>query len=96
MSVSFNGADARDLLADLDAANIACSAGAACGATTIEPSHVLLAMGISLEQAISTLRFSVGYETTAADIDAVLAALPAIVANSRAKHAPDSSAAAAG
>ena len=96
VSVSFGGADARDLLGDLDAANIACSAGAACGATTIEPSHVLLAMGVPLERAISTLRFSVGHETTAADIDAVLTALPAIVANSRARHTADSSATAAG
>ena len=88
VSISFDGADARDLLADLDAAGIACSAGAACGATTLEPSHVLLAMGVPLERAASTLRFSVGHETTAADIDYVLAALPAIVERSRAKHAP--------
>jgi cysteine desulfurase len=96
VSISFDGADARDLLADLDDASIACSAGAACGATTIEPSHVLLAMGVPLERAISTLRLSVGHETTAADIDYVLAALPAIVERSRAKRAPDSSATAAG
>ena len=96
VSISFDGADARDLLADLDAAGIACSAGAACGATTIEPSHVLLAMGVPLERAISTLRLSIGHETTAADIDYVLAALPAIVERSRARRAPDSSATAAG
>ncbi len=96
VSISFDGADARDLLADLDDAGIACSAGAACGATTIEPSHVLLAMGVPLEGAISTLRLSIGHETTAADIDQVLATLPAIVERSRAKHAPDSSATAAG
>jgi cysteine desulfurase len=96
VSISFDGADARDLLADLDAAGIACSAGAACGATTIEPSHVLLAMGIPLDRAISTLRFSVGHETTAADIDEVLAVLPAIVERSRAKRVPASGAVAAG
>ncbi len=96
VSISFHGADARDLLGDLDDAGIACSAGAACGATTLEPSHVLLAMGVPLERAVSTLRFSVGHETTAADIDYVLASLPAIVERSRAKHAPDSSASAAG
>lgn len=96
VSISFGGADARDLLSDLDDAGIACSAGAACGATTIEPSHVLLTMGVPLERAASTLRFSVGHETTAADIDYVLASLPSIVASSRAKHAPDASATAAG
>ena len=73
VSISFEGADARDLLADLDAAGIACSAGAACGATTLEPSHVLLAMGVPLERAAATLRFSLGPDTTAADIDYVLA-----------------------
>ncbi len=83
VSVSFDGADARDLLADLDAANIACSAGAACGATTIEPSHVLLAMGIPLVRAASTLRFSVGHDTADADIDYVLATLPRIVERAR-------------
>jgi cysteine desulfurase len=96
VNVSFDGADARDLLSGLDEAGIACSAGAACGATTLEPSHVLLAMGVPLERAVSTLRFSVGHETTASDIDGVLAALPAIVERSRAKRAPDSSATAAG
>lgn len=96
VSVSFDGADARDLLASLDDAGIACSAGAACGATTIEPSHVLLAMGVPLERAISTLRFSIGHETAAADIDYVLETLPAIVKRSRLKRAPDSSATAAG
>jgi cysteine desulfurase len=87
VSISFDGADARDVLADLDAAGIACSAGAACGATTIEPSHVLLAMGVPLERAVSTLRFTAGPDTTAADIDRVLDVLPAIVGASRARRA---------
>ncbi len=83
VSVSFDGADARDLLAGLDAAGVACSAGAACGATTLEPSHVLIAMGVPIERAISTLRFSLGHETAAADIDYVLEHLPEIVEQSR-------------
>ncbi len=83
VSISFDGADARDLVAALDAEGIACSAGAACGATTVEPSHVLLALGIPLERAIATLRFSIGHETTDADIDYVLARLPAVVKRSR-------------
>jgi cysteine desulfurase len=84
VSISFDGADARDLLGDLDAAGIALSAGAACGATTLEPSHVLLAMGIPLERAAATLRFSIGHDTTDADIDYALAKVPAIVERSRA------------
>jgi cysteine desulfurase len=86
VSYSFDGADAQELLAGLDDAGIACSAGAACGATTVEPSHVLLAIGISLEQAASTLRFSLGHDTTASEIDYVIERLPAIVSASRAKR----------
>lgn len=84
ISVSFVGADARDLVEALDAAGIACSAGAACGATTVEPSHVLLALGIPLEKAVATLRFSIGHETTDADIDSALDRLTSIVERSRA------------
>jgi cysteine desulfurase len=87
VSYSFEGADAQQLLHRLDEAGIACSAGAACGATTIEPSHVLLAMGISLEQAASTLRFSLGHDTSADDIEYVLDKLPVIVENTRAQNA---------
>ncbi len=53
-------------------------------------------MGVPLERAVSTLRFSVGHETTAADIDYVLATLPAIVERSRAKHALEPATSAAG
>ena len=86
VSISFHGADARDLLDDLDAAGIALSAGAACGATTLEPSHVLLAMGVPLEDAAATLRFSLGHDTTDDDIDYALATVPAIVERSREKR----------
>jgi cysteine desulfurase len=86
VSISFDGADARDLLEDLDAQGIALSAGAACGATTLEPSHVLLAMGVPLELAAATLRFSLGHDTTDADIDYVLDVVPAIIESSRRKR----------
>jgi cysteine desulfurase len=86
VSISFDGADARDLLEDLDAQGIALSAGAACGATTLEPSHVLLAMGVPLELAAATLRFSLGHDTTDADIDYVLAVLPGVIERSRRKR----------
>ena len=86
VSISFDGAEVRDLLDDLDAAGIALSAGAACGATTLEPSHVLLAMGVPLELAAATLRFSLGHDTTDDDIDYVLETLPPIVERSRSKR----------
>ncbi len=84
VSISFDGADAQDLIRDLDAVGIACSAGSACGGSTVEPSHVLLAIGLPLDRAVSTLRFSLGHETTAEEIDRVLEALPPIVERSRA------------
>jgi len=87
VSIYFDGTDARDLVAALDAAGIACSAGAACGATNVEPSHVLLALDLPLDRAVATLRLTVGHETTPADIDAVLAVLPSIVERARAERA---------
>ena len=86
VSITFEGADSRDLLEALDAAGVACSAGAVCGATTMEPSHVLLAMGMSLEDATCTLRFSPGHDTTNDDVDRVLNVLPAIVESARSKR----------
>ena len=84
VSISFEGADAQDLVRDLDARGIACSAGAACAGANVEPSHVLLALGVSLERAASTLRFSLGHDTTDADIAALMEVLPAAVERSRA------------
>jgi cysteine desulfurase len=62
---------------------VACSAGAACGANSVEPSHVLVALGLPPEHATSTLRFSLGHETSSEDIDYVLEQLPPIVGRSR-------------
>ena len=87
LNVSFAGADARELLRDLDEAGIAASAGSACNEETLEPSHVLLAMNVPLQQAAGTLRFTVSPETRPADIERVLAVLPDIVARSRAAMA---------
>ncbi|MBF6599723.1 MAG: cysteine desulfurase [Dehalococcoidia bacterium] len=86
VSISFEDADAQELIRDLDAAGIACSAGSACGGTTVEPSHVLLAIGLPLDRAVSTLRLTLGAETDAADIDRVLEVLPALVERSRARR----------
>ena len=84
LNVSFAGADARELLRDLDEAGIAASAGSACNEDTLEPSHVLLAMNVPLRLAAGTLRFTVSPETRPADIERVLAVLPDIVERSRA------------
>jgi cysteine desulfurase len=75
--VSFPGCESDALLMLLDAAGVEVSMGSACSAGVPEPSHVLLAMGIDPVRARSSLRFSLGHTSTAADVDALVAALPA-------------------
>ncbi len=82
-SASFPGCKADSLLMLLDAANVACSAGSACTAGVPRPSHVLAAMGLDEQSATSSLRFSLGWDTSSADLAAVSAALPAAVQRSR-------------
>ncbi|KAA1418669.1 cysteine desulfurase [Nocardioides humilatus] len=84
---SFPGCEGDSLLMLLDARGIECSTGSACSAGVPQPSHVLLAMGRDDESARSSLRFSLGHTSTEADVDAVLAALPACVERARAARA---------
>ncbi|HIV56622.1 MAG TPA: cysteine desulfurase [Candidatus Stackebrandtia faecavium] len=81
---SFPGCEGDALLLVLDAAGVECATGSACSAGVSQPSHVLLAMGASEERARSSLRFSLGYSSTAADVDALLDALPQAVARAQA------------
>ena len=77
--LTFPGCEGDSLLMLLDAAGIACSTGSACSAGVPQPSHVLLAMGCTEEEARSSLRFSLGCTSTQADVDAVVAAIgPAV------------------
>lgn len=80
LNVSFPGLDGEGLLMNLDLAGICASSGSACMVGSIQPSHVLIAMGVPPEHAASTVRFSLGKGTTAAEIDETLARLPAIFA----------------
>ena len=73
------GCDGDSLLYLLDAAGVECSTGSACQAGVPQPSHVLLAMGMSEHQSRGALRLTLGHTSTAADVDAFLAALPAAV-----------------
>ncbi|WP_068145500.1 cysteine desulfurase family protein [Rhodococcoides corynebacterioides] len=82
--VTFRGCEGDSLLMLLDAAGIECSTGSACTAGVPRPSHVLLAMGVDPDDARGSLRFSLGYTTTDADVDAALAALPRVVERARA------------
>ena len=81
---SFEGAESDFMLAELDRRGIAASAGSACNSNTLEPSHVLVAMGVPLSRAIAALRLTVGPDNTDDEIDRVLAVLPEVVARSRA------------
>jgi cysteine desulfurase len=83
LSVEIAGADAETLLQALDLEGVAVSTGSACSSGSIEPSHVLLAMGRTPAEARSTLRFSLGDGVDDAQIDAVLARLPDLVARVR-------------
>lgn len=82
--LQFPGCHGDVLLMLLDAAGIACSVGSACTAGVARPSHVLIAMGLSEEQAGSALRFTLGHTSTDADVDALVAAIGPAVDRSRA------------
>ena len=84
VNFSFPGVEGESLLMRLDLAGIACSSGSACTSGSLEPSHVLSAMGLSPDMARSSLRFSLGRDNTAEEIDRVLAVLPPIVEDLRA------------
>lgn len=78
-SVRFGDGEGDSLLMLLDAQGIEVSTGSACSAGVPQASHVLLAMGVEERAARSTLRFSLGHTSTDADVETVLAALPAVV-----------------
>ncbi|MGV1037101.1 MAG: cysteine desulfurase family protein [Candidatus Nanopelagicales bacterium] len=82
-NLSFPDCEADALLMLLDAAGVECSAGSACTAGVPRPSHVLLAMGVSEPVARGSLRLSLGWNSTDADVDAAVAALPEAVARAQ-------------
>ncbi len=80
LNVSFDGVDGEALLVSLD--DIAVSSGAAC--TAAEPSHVLVALGLSKDRALASLRFGIGRGTTAEDVDYAAAKVADVVTRLRA------------
>ncbi|MFC4453030.1 cysteine desulfurase family protein [Deinococcus sonorensis] len=82
-SFTVAGADGEALLMNLDLAGVAASAGSACSAGTMQPSHVLTALGLSDAQARASLRFSFGEATTAQDVEQAAAAFLRAAALSR-------------
>jgi cysteine desulfurase len=88
LSLVLRGVKADGVLLDLDLAGVAASSGSACASLTQTTSHVLRAIGCTPEEAEGSLCFTLGRWTTAADVEAVLDRLPAIVARLRALAAP--------
>jgi cysteine desulfurase len=78
-NLRFENTESEGLVINLDLLGVACSTGSACASGSIEPSHVLLALGLPLEQAFSSVRFSLSRYTTRKEIDAVLEILPGVV-----------------
>ena len=83
-NISIPGTDAEAMLMHLDMAGIACSSGSACSTGTVEPSHVLAAMGVPHDLAVAALRFSFGRDNSPEDVEAVAAAIPKVVEKVRA------------
>lgn len=82
-NIRFDHIDGEALVIALDLKGLAVSTGAACSSGAMEPSHVLLAMGLRADQARCSIRFSLGKQTTEEDIDFALALVPETVARLR-------------
>lgn len=85
ISLSIDGVDSRNLLLMLDMNGICVSSGSACNSNSIAPSHVLTAMGLSLKQALSTIRITLGDKNTMEDIKYIAYVLKNVVINYRKK-----------
>ena len=83
-SFCFEGVEGESILLNLDLLGITASTGSACTSGSVDPSHVLLAMGLPVELAHGSLRLTLGKGNTGADVDTVLSALPGIIEKLRA------------
>jgi cysteine desulfurase len=83
-SFCFERIEGESVLIELDIRGIAASSGSACTSASLDPSHVLLAMGIPTELAHGSLRLTLGKENTQEDVDAIAQALPGIIEKQRA------------
>jgi cysteine desulfurase len=78
-SVAIPGTDSESMIMHLDLAGVACSSGSACTTGSVEPSHVLTAMGMPRDLAVATLRFSFFKQNTVEDVERVMEILPGVV-----------------
>ena len=84
VNITIDFVEGESILLNLDLKGICASTGSACSTASLEPSHVLLAIGLSHEQSHGSLRFSLGKWTTGDEIDRVLEVLPRVIAKLRA------------
>ena len=83
-NIRFDHVEGEGFVIAMDLKGIACSTGAACSSGSLEPSHVLSAIGLNRDQARSSIRFSLGRMSTSEEIDHALEVLPAVVEHLRA------------
>jgi cysteine desulfurase len=83
LNISVPGTDSESMLMALDMSGVACSSGSACQSGTVDPSHVLEAIGVPRELAIAAVRMSLGSLTTAACVERVVQLFPALIAKAR-------------
>ncbi len=78
-NISFEFVEGEGLLLNLDMLGIAVSSGSACTSGSLEPSHVLIAMGLTHEMSHGSVRFSLGHSNTDEDVDRIIEEMPKIV-----------------
>lgn len=83
LNVSFEFIEGESILLSLDIKGVAASSGSACTSGSLEPSHVLAAMGVPTETAQGSVRFSLGRENTEQEVDYLIAELPAVITRLR-------------
>jgi cysteine desulfurase len=76
---AFGGRRGEDLLMALDLAGVAASSGSACASGSLDPSHVLLAMGLSMEESLGSLRLTVGYDTSPDQVERAIEVLSSVL-----------------
>ena len=84
-NISFPNLEAEAILKKLDQVGVCASSGSACTTGSLDPSHVLIAMGMSSARALGSVRFSLGIYNTDKDVDQLLSHLPRIIGELRAE-----------
>ena len=84
-SATFAGKRGEDMLMALDLAGVAASSGSACASGSLDPSHVLLAIGLGLDEALGSLRLTTGYATTDEEVETAARIIASVLAGAAAR-----------